>query len=109
MKLSNFNYYFDTHNGLMIFNSLYEKVSVIKTSITANTVLTNSSVLVDYLAEKRLYFFLQDSYQEETLESVIKKKIKTGLQNDYLYLKILTTYNCNMACIYCYENNDFFF
>uniref|UniRef100_UPI0004632B8A radical SAM/SPASM domain-containing protein n=1 Tax=Treponema pedis TaxID=409322 RepID=UPI0004632B8A len=63
---------------------------------------------VDYLAEKRLYFFLQDFYQEETLESVIKKKIKTRLQNDYLYLKILTTYNCNMACIYCYENNDFF-
>lgn len=108
MNLSDFNYYFDTDRGLMLFNSLHEKISIIKTSIRANTVLSDSSALVDYLAEKGLYFFLQDSDQRECMDVVIKKKVAARLRNDYLYLKILTTYNCNMACIYCYENNAFF-
>jgi uncharacterized protein len=35
-----------------------------------------------------------------------KSKIYNFINEPHLYLKILTTYNCNCNCIYCYEKNE---
>lgn len=107
LQLSRYNYYFDTSNGFMIFNSFYSKLAIIKESFSAGETLISPQNLIKYLADNNLKIFLEDDLDNNIL-SQVKKNIYSRLENNCVYVKILTTYGCNMSCIYCYENNEYF-
>lgn len=106
MYLSDFNYYFDFPGGLIVFNSLSNKMVVVKTDVKTANINCNSKDLIKVLQVMNYTDFLQEQeiYDYDEIKSVIINSLKT----DYMYVKILTTYDCNMACAYCYENNSLF-
>lgn len=106
MYLSDFNYYFDCPGGLFIFNSLASKEVFVKTDIKRSSLSFKSQNLIKVLQKLNCRDFLQrtEVYDRAEIQSVINDSLKT----DYMYVKVLTTYDCNMACIYCYENNNLF-
>ena len=105
-KLSTFNYFFDLDNeNVGIYNSLSNSVA----GLTAE----NFQKLKNFSEGKETL----DSQTESSLASngflvpyflneydiVNKKRVRSILNNDVSFYRIVTTMDCNARCFYCYE------
>ncbi len=105
-KLSNYNYYFEYEDYMVVFNSLSGQVIKLQgldkeLMIKKTTKIAEMNAL-DKKAEELIDkgMILSDDIDEK---QVVQHLFKDYLRGQELFLIILPTEQCNLRCIYCYE------
>jgi len=105
MKASNYNCFFPTKDKdvFLLYNTLYGSLFVvdneIKTLLESNRLNEiHEDILETY---KKEGIVIEDGLDEKEIIKV--KQDKEKFENLVTSITLLTTYNCNLRCIYCYE------
>jgi uncharacterized protein len=99
MKLSKYVVFIPIEDGYLAYNTLTQSVLFLdRTTKETLPNLANNEILSPLIEEK---FLIPETIDESEV-------IKTWFKNisettDFLNLTILTTYACNLACVYCVE------
>lgn len=102
MKLSNFNGYVNTKDGVLVYNTRY--MNAIKVDCKR---ISDARKYLNYSSDKELLdlgFVIDECIDEikELKEEYISMKKDTTTLN----IMIIMTYSCNCCCEYCFENRN---
>jgi uncharacterized protein len=103
MKPSYYNMFFPFEDKYILFNTLSGSIFVVDSEVKASLETGQLSSLDE---EYRKVFSDNDIIVEDELDEQDVYKIayeKTKYNTASTSLHVITTYNCNLSCIYCYE------
>lgn len=105
MKLSQFTVFYKLEDGKgLLFNTLTRAFAIIQENIIQKLVKTddieNMNIKVKN-ALKEMGFLVHKQINEYYLYQYWLNKLRFDIS--HLYGTILTTYGCNLKCVYCYE------
>lgn len=107
MRESQYNFYFEHNNHVVVFNSLSQKYVIVKnTSIEgARQMLSgqikNSDLDIQKLENANILTSLS-KYDEQLL---CDSQYYQGINNNTLQITLVTTLECNFDCVYCAQNH----
>lgn len=113
MKVSEYNIYFDIK--CIIYNTLYRNIVFVSSSVynllknKKGKLSTQELTIISEKCLKKLLnnrIIIDDKLIENPYEC--NKYFNYYINEKILYVKLLTTLNCNLTCSYCYENNKSF-
>jgi uncharacterized protein len=110
MKQSNYNFFFQLDSGeFLAFNSLRNGLAVIDANTVNKICVHAPGTKPDFDSSalqqlKRGGFLCDDDYDEYRLLTV--RRHMRQYANTSLGLTIAPTLNCNLRCLYCFENPD---
>ena len=103
MKISSYNVFFPFEDKYILFNSLRGSILVIDNEV--KTLLEKGDI--SSLDEELLKAFIsngliiEDQLDEQDVYKLMYEQSKYNTASAMLH--VITTYQCNLACIYCYE------
>lgn len=108
MRKSKYNFYYKLdEKNYLLFNSLSNGLAKVSKEVVdilrknnKNIDKINGSIKSNLIKGK---FIIEENFDELAYLSIVKRKIQ--MDTSQLSLVIAPTLNCNLDCIYCYENN----
>ena len=105
-KASVFNYYFALDKGMTgIFNTLSGSIIGLPDD-DCEKLKNDSSALKQNIQDSLISKGFLVPYVLNEYDAVHMKRIKSILNNDVSFYRILTTLDCNARCFYCYEGKS---
>ncbi len=102
MKPSYYNVFFPFNGNFILFNTLRGSIFVVDSEIKECLEKNETSTLGDYeSAFKSNGILVEDTLNEQDEIKIMYERSKYNTTSTTLH--VITSYACNLACIYCYE------